>query len=110
MTTDAVAPDTIRPDAAEHLRRLMAESLVAWRLIGSVSRTGDGAVAISCGSQEIRIEPAPPDLPFRWMVIAGDRRRGAISLVAVLRQVRAMLDPGYAAQRVRVTAFPLVPA
>lgn len=44
------------------------------------------------------------------MVIAGGRRRGAISLLAVLRQVRAALDPGYAAQRVRVTAFPLVPA
>ena len=110
MTADAAAPDTIRPDAADHLRRLMAESLVAWRLSGSVSRTDGRAVLISCGPHEIRIEPAPPDLPFRWMVIVGHRRRGAISLVAVLRQVRAALDPGYAAQRVRVTAFPLVPA
>jgi hypothetical protein len=110
VTTDAVALDTIRPDAAEHLRRLMAESLVAWQLSGSVSRADDRAVLIACGSQEIRIEPAPPHLPFRWMVIAGGRRRGAISLVAVLRQVRAALDPGYATQRVRVTAFPLVPA
>ena len=53
-------------------------------------------------------QQAPPDLPFRWMVIIGDRKRGAISLVAVLRQVRAVLDPGYATMRVRVTAFPLV--
>jgi hypothetical protein len=43
------------------------------------------------------------------MVIVGDRRRGAISLVAVLRQVRTALDPGYATMRVRVAAFPLVP-
>ena len=43
------------------------------------------------------------------MVIIGDRRRGAISLVAVLRQVRATLDPGYAVMRVRITAFSLVP-
>jgi hypothetical protein len=43
------------------------------------------------------------------MVIIGDRRRGAISLVAVLRQVRATLDSGYATMRVRITAFSLVP-
>jgi hypothetical protein len=42
------------------------------------------------------------------MVFIGDRKRGAISLLAVLRQVRAVLDPGYATMRVRVTAFPLV--
>ncbi len=39
-------------------------------------------------AHEIRIEQAPPDLPFRWMVIIDDRKRGAVSVVAVLRQVR----------------------
>jgi hypothetical protein len=68
----------------------------------------DGAVLISCDKHEIRIQQTPPDLPFRWTVIIDDRKRGAISLVAVLRQVRAVLDPGYATMRVRVTAFPLV--
>ena len=87
----------------------MKQSLVAWRLTGNVRRTSDGAILVSCNKNEIRIQPAPPDLPFRWMVIIGDRRRGAISLVAVLRQVRTALDPGYAAMRVRVAAFPLVP-
>ena len=87
----------------------MAQCLLAWRLTGNVRRTSDGAILVSCNKYEIRIEPAPPNLPFRWMVIIGDRRRGAISLVAVLRQVRATLDPGYATMRVRVAAFALVP-
>jgi hypothetical protein len=93
---------------SDHLRELMTQSLVAWRLTGSVRRTSDGTVLISCDKHEIRIQQAPPGSPFRWMVIVGDRKRGAISLVAVLRQVRAALDPGYATMRVRVTAFPLV--
>ena len=87
----------------------MKQSLVAWRLTGSVRGTTDGAILMSCDEHEIRIEPAPPDLPFRWMVTIDDRRRGAISLVAVLRQVRAALDPGYATTRARIAAFPLVP-
>jgi hypothetical protein len=93
---------------ADHMSELMTQSLVAWRLTGSVRRASDGAVLVSCDRHEIQIRQAPPDLPFRWMVIIGDRKRGAISLVAVLRQVRAVLDPGYAIMRVRVTAFPLV--
>ena len=60
--------------------------------------------------KDIRIDPAPPDLMFRWMVTVDGRKRGAISLVAVLRQVREALDPGYAANRVRVAVAPLVPS
>jgi hypothetical protein len=94
---------------ADHVRELMKQSLVAWRLTGSVRGTTDGAILMSCDEHEIRIERAQPDSPFRWMVTIDKRRRGAISLVAVLRQVRAALDPGYATMRVRVAAFPLVP-
>jgi hypothetical protein len=47
---------------------------------------------------------------FRWMVIIDGRRRGAISILAVLRQVREALDPGYAASRVHVAVAPLVPS
>ena len=47
---------------------------------------------------------------FRWMVTVDGRKRGAISLVAVLRQVREALDPGYAANRVRIAVAPLVPS
>jgi len=95
--------------ASEHLYELMTQSLLAWRLIGAVHATSDGAILVSCQTHNIRIEPAPPDLSFRWIVIVDDRRRAAISLVAVLRQVRAALDPGYATMRARIAPFPLVP-
>ena len=95
--------------ASEHLYELMTQSLLAWRLIGTVHGTSDGAILVSCQTHNIRIEPAPPDLPFRWIVIVDNRRRAAISLVAVLRQVRAVLDPGYATMRARIAPFPLVP-
>ena len=97
------------PAALEHLHELMTQSLVAWRLIGTVHDTSDGSILVSCKEHNIRVEPAPPDLPFRWIVIVDNRRRTAISLVAVLRQVRAALDPGYATMRVRIAPFPLVP-
>jgi hypothetical protein len=88
---------------------LLAQSLLAWRRDGIVRRADDGAILVCCGSADIRLERAPPDLPFRWMVTAGGRRRGAVSLVAVLRQVRAALDPGHAGERVRIAIAPLLP-
>jgi hypothetical protein len=95
---------------SEHLRELMAQSLIAWRLAGSVRGTSDGAILVSCQEHNIRIEPAPSGLPFRWIVVADNRRRPAISIVAVLRMVRAALDPGYATMRARIAPFALVPA
>jgi hypothetical protein len=44
---------------------------------------------------------------FRWVVTVDGRKRPAVSLLAVLRHVRAALDPEYAAARVRVTVAPL---
>ena len=73
-------------------------------------RASDGALVIAGSLKDIRIDRAPPDLMFRWMVTVDGRKRGAISLVAVLRQVREALDPGYAANRVRVAVAPLVPS
>jgi hypothetical protein len=89
---------------------LLAQSLVAWGLIGSVRSECDGVILVSCNATEIGIEPSPAGLPFRWMVTVNGRKRGAISLVAVLRQVRGALDPGYAMNQVRLAAFPLVPS
>jgi hypothetical protein len=89
---------------------LLAQSLVAWRVAGSVHRSTDGATVISGNIKDIRIDPAPSDPPFRWMVTVDGRKRGAISLVAVLRQVREALDPGFATRRVRVAVSPLVPS
>jgi hypothetical protein len=95
---------------SEHLHVLMEQSLLAWRLDGSVSAESDGAVVVRCREHAIRIEQAPPDVPFRWHVTADGRKRAALSLVAVLRQVRETLDPGYATLRPRIAPVPLVPA
>jgi hypothetical protein len=88
---------------------LLTQSLAAWRVDGSVARASDGALVIHGISKDIRIERAPSQM-FRWMVTIDGRKRGAISLVAVLRQVREALDPGYAAIRVRIAVAPLVPS
>jgi hypothetical protein len=96
----------VHPDL---VRELLAQSLLAWRVTGSIERGSEGALVLVGAGRLIRIDRAPPDGIFRWMVTTDDRKRGAISLVAVLRQVREALDPGYAANRVRV-AVALVPA
>jgi hypothetical protein len=88
---------------------LLVQSLVAWRVAGSIQRSPDGAIVIGGALKDIRIDPAPYDLMFRWVVTINGRKRGAISLVSVLRQVREALDPGYAANRVRVALTPLMP-
>jgi hypothetical protein len=90
------------------VRELLAESALAWRVAASVERAVDGALVIA-GAKDIRIERAPHSM-FRWIVTVDGRKRGAISLVAVLRQVREALDPGYAANRVRIAVAPLVPS
>jgi hypothetical protein len=88
---------------------LLVQSLSAWRVAGAVQRSRDGAIVICGARKDVRIDPAPSDPMFRWMVTIDGRKRGAISLVGVLRQVRDALDPGYAANRVRVVLTPLVP-
>ena len=88
---------------------LLVQSLVAWRLVGDVRRSRDGAIVICGALEDIRIDFAPSDPMFRWVVTTGRRKRQAISIVGVLRQVREALDPGYAANRVRVVLTPLVP-
>jgi hypothetical protein len=91
------------------LRELLTQSLLAWRISGDVRHADAGTILVSGDRREIRVKTAPPGLPFRWLVKIDDRERPAISIVAVLRQVREALDPGYATRRVRVAAFPLVP-
>jgi hypothetical protein len=88
---------------------LLAQSLVAWCVAGRVRRAGDGAIVIEGCCKDIRIDPAQDPI-FRWTVTIDARKRKAISIVSVLRQVREALDPGYAASRVRVVVAPLVPS
>ena len=95
----SVAPDLVC--------ELLTQSLAAWRVEGSVERASDGTLAINAGRKSIRIEQSPHAM-FRWTVMADGRTRGAISVVAVLRQVREALDSGYASSRVRIAVTPLV--
>jgi hypothetical protein len=87
---------------------LLTESLKAWRIVGEVADTSTGVVVSAAGKQ-IRVVPTPERDMFRWLVTIDGRQRPAVSLIAVLRQVRQALDPGYTASRVRVTVAPLVP-
>jgi len=88
----------------------VAASLAAWGLPGVATCTHDGAIVIdrTCDNKTLRIEPKPNDSMFRWLVTVDGRSRPAISLVAVLRQIRAALDPDFAATRVRVSVAPLL--
>ena len=88
---------------------LLVQSLAAWRVAGDVQRSRDGVIVICGARKDIRIDPAPSDPMFRWMVTIDRRKRRAISLVGVLRQVREALDLCCAANRVRVVLTPLVP-
>ena len=94
----------------ELVGELLAQSLLAWRVAGSVRRDDHGAIVICGGRNDIRIDRAGDHAMFRWLVTVAGRKRGAISLVAVLRQVREALDPGYAANCVRVAISPSVPS
>jgi len=94
--------------AVDRTCELLVQSLAAWRVRGGVQRARDGAIIIYEARKDIRIDPTPSEM-FRWMVTIDGRKRGAISLAGVLRQVREALDPGYAAKRVRVALTPLVP-
>jgi hypothetical protein len=96
--------------ASRHLvHELLAESLAAWRVAGSVAQSDDDGIVIDSNHTLISVHPAPSGSPFRWTVTIDGRKRGAISLISVLRQVREVIDPGYAVSRVRVTVAPLVP-
>jgi hypothetical protein len=88
---------------------LLTQSLAAWRVAGRIARGNDGALSIDAASKGIRVEPSRHAM-FRWMVTVDGRTRAAISVVAVLRQVREAVDPRYAASRVRIAVAPLVPS
>ena len=94
----------------ELARELVGESLAAWRLAGEATCTLDGAIVIdrTVSGRRVRIEQTPQDSMFRWVVTVDGRGRPAVSLLAVLRQVRAALDPDFAATRVRVSVASLL--
>ncbi len=94
--------------STDTLRELLAESLKAWHLPGDVRSTGR-AISLSCNGAEIEVETAPPGSQFRWMVTVNGRKRPALALPAVLRRLRAVLDPQHEYYRARIAPEPVVP-
>ncbi len=88
------------------LASLVVQSLVAWRVEGTVAREADGALAVTAAGKRLRIARAPADLPFRWVVEEAGRTRGATSVAGVLRHVRAAVDPLWRPVRLRIAALP----
>ncbi len=95
----------------ELVAELLTECFSVWRVDAHAEQVDDGSILISGDGKSIGIDAAPPEQDmFRWLVSIDGRQRPAVSVVAVLRQVRQALDPGYPANRVRVTVAPLVPS
>jgi hypothetical protein len=93
----------------DHIRELLVQSLMAWRVAGEVCREADGTLLLTAGSNQLRIARASGDLPFRWMVTKDERTRGATSVAGLLRLVRAAVDPGHRAVRLSIAPLSFVP-
>ena len=86
----------------EGMRRLLEHSLVAWRVIGRVDVLDAATITIDCFGRIVTVAAVDIASPFRWMVTCDGRTRPAVSVLAVLRQVRAYLDRQHAPGRLRV--------
>ncbi len=93
----------------DHIHELLSQSLAAWRVAGEVRREADGTALLTAGSTRLRIARAPGNSPFRWMVTTDERTRGAISVVGLLRHVRAAVDPSHRATSLHITPLSFVP-
>jgi hypothetical protein len=88
------------------VHRLLAASLAAWRITGSVARDGD-RIALTAGEHTLLVARGAP--PFRWMVTLAGRERGVTSIAGLLRTVRRVVDPDRQASRLRIVPLPLLP-
>ena len=93
----------------DQVAKLLTQSLAAWRLPGEVCREADGALRLNAGGKSLRVERAPADLLFRWLMTEGARTRGATGIPGLLRTVRAAIDPGWRPVRLRVAPLPVLP-
>jgi len=93
-------------DTVGLVHRLLAASLVAWRIAGRVARDGDRLTLIA-GAQPLLITRGAP--PFRWTVTLAGRARGVTSIAGLLRTVRRVVDPDHQASRLRIAPSQLVP-
>jgi hypothetical protein len=99
----------VSDDVPDQVRKLLAESLAAWKVVGEVRRESDGALLLTAGNRRLRVARAGGNLPFRWMVSEGERTRGLTGIAGLLRAVRAAVDPGYRPVRLRIAPLPLSP-
>ena len=90
------------PDLEARLSTLLERSMIAWGLLARVRLEAGGVITVLAPGREVRVTRAPAGSPFRWMVSVDARKRPAVSVLAVLRQVRQALDPGYTKNRVRI--------
>jgi hypothetical protein len=93
----------------DHVCELLARSLEAWHVTGTIHHEPDGTLLLSAGDKRLGIARAAAGLPFRWLVSEGERTRGVTSIAGLLRAVRAAVDPGYRAIRLRIAPLPLLP-
>ena len=102
-------PDTTPADLDALLHVLLERSMVTWGVLARVHRGEDGALHVTGLGKAGSIARAAESAPFRWLVTIDGRRRPAVSINAVLRQVRIAFDPGYDMSRVRVAPMPIRP-
>jgi hypothetical protein len=93
----------------EHVSELLAQSLAVWRVSGDIAREAAGGLRVTAGDRCLRISRTPAELPFRWMVDEGGRKRGVASIAGLLRAMRGALDRGYRPVRLRIAPLPLLP-
>jgi hypothetical protein len=86
--------------------RLLAASLVAWKVAGRIERDGERITLIAGGETLLIARGAPP---FRWTVTLAGRERGVTSIAGLLRTVRRVVDPDHQASRLRIAPSRLVP-
>ena len=99
--------DAAPADLDARLHALLERSMVAWGVLARVHRGDDGALNVTGLGKAGSISRAAVGAPFRWLVTIDGRRRPAVSIIAVLRQVRIAFDPGYDMSRVRVAPMPI---
>jgi hypothetical protein len=101
--------ETVAVSATTAMHELLAASLEAWNVDGTVTIDPDGALLLTrtaVPSEPLRIARAPAGLPFRWQVTYLGRTRSVSSVAGVLRTVRAVVDPDHDGMQARVGSPP----
>jgi hypothetical protein len=96
----------VSADTVALIEKLLAASLRAWRVSGTVERGADGTLRVNTADATLVVARA--SAPFRWMVTTPARSRGVTSIAGLLRTLRGTLDPTYLPNRLRIAPSRLV--